>query len=239
MSRLAVLLAGILLATGPSLAHAREYTGSTACGRYRLELRAGDGTPGDPGSLDGALCNEAGGGRGTPAKIVSITFTNAAGRGHTLKANVGAPDPARRASIEAFLASVERLRRVEKLLDRAGEPGLVDKVFHPGATWEQAKSHARAGADVGCTDSAEMVATAGAAAFIDEETALRYQSYWVPSHCTVIVEGTVDVGELRVDGVLVRLGGGIKVDKLIVGSAPVNIGRVLVEGLPIPAGVMR
>lgn len=222
-----------------SIAEAREYTGSTSCGPYRLEVSPGDGTLASPGAFTGQLCGDSVRIRGGATQITWLKFQYEPGKFHEVRARLTAPDPASRASVEAFLVPVKKLQLAAVILAKPERKGIADIVFNENSVVERDAHRASGGADVGCSDAAEMAGTVGVAAYVDMEPSLVYDQFYVPPWCTVIVDGRADVKSLRVDGILLRLGGGLDADTIATGTVPVFVGKIVVAGLPVPEGMVR
>jgi hypothetical protein len=222
------IVVGVVLATVAD-ARAAEHRGRTTCGAYRITVHPARGAQ-DPGTFEASLCDDAVGATGTATAISSLRF-KVGTKSIQLRANIAPPNAAQAREVETLVQKVDELRQAAQALQGVPDPTLLDKVFRTDATFEEGVRTNQSGSAVACSNPVAIAATAGVAAFINREPSIQYRDYWIPSHCTVITSGKVDVTNLRVDGMLIRVGGEIKAGTLS-GNPPggIGLGTIVVAG---------
>lgn len=199
-----------------SLASAEPIRGQSACGPVSLETR---GTA-ERGTFDGELCAGTIKVEGSYERSsFRATRVRLEGLGQPVELRrIDLPpfDPRMVEELDRFTSSFETLKTARTLLQQASPSGEASGSFSVGIG--QLAQIALGGGDVGCTDLDSVLS----GAMVDIEDSIRGATYYVPPACLVIAEGPVEVDDLRVDGMLLRIGGPITAKSLRTGTAPVG-----------------
>jgi hypothetical protein len=229
--RLFVLVFALCAATARPAAAAPEVrTGSTACGRWRLELGSPSQTAqGTERSFAGTVCGD-----------VAVDGTMVGDRYRMRLARIPGPRPLEIAGrpdgaglpLAALAAQLAAIRQGDAAIARAGASWSDAIAKGPPSNASAVIAAARnlpifggATLDVGCTDLENLNPA------IDPETAIVGKDYYVPPWCTVIVSGTIDARAVVVDGMLIRHLGDARAVEVVVGTQPVlGLQAVIVRG---------
>ncbi|MCC6335668.1 MAG: hypothetical protein IT380_16955 [Myxococcales bacterium] len=206
----------------PAAGFAETLTGRSSCGEYRIE-RSGSG-PG--GAFTAQLCGsrlEVDGTWTGPTHTATRVRVLGLSRPVDLKRVKASPfEPG---TIDRFAASFQALRLADTLMKQRGGPAA--DAF--SETLGTAADFVTGRGDVGCTDNLLSPP------MIDEESYIDTGTFYVPPFCTVIVSGRVKVDRLKVDGILIRLFGGIEARSLETGLLPdqASLGYVIAVGADV------